>query len=64
MQQELDIPTSELPLLWDTDFLLGPKDSSGNDTFVLCEINVSSVYPYPEVGNFDIVNNAKQLLLS
>lgn len=38
----------ELPLLWDTDFMFGPKDAEGRDTYVLCEINVSSVYPYPE----------------
>ena len=31
-----------------TDFLLGPKDSNGKDTYVLCEINVSSVSPFPE----------------
>lgn len=38
---------SELPVLWDADFLYGPKDASGADTYVLCEINVSSVYPFP-----------------
>jgi len=37
----------ELPLLWDCDFLLGPADHDGHDTYVLCEINVSSVAPYP-----------------
>ena len=45
MQQELDISTSELPLLWDTDFLLRLKGNNGNDAYVLGEINVSSVYP-------------------
>jgi hypothetical protein len=38
---------SELPVLWDVDFLYGPKDAAGADTYVLCEINVSSVYPFP-----------------
>ncbi|MFN0160680.1 MAG: Cj0069 family protein [Burkholderiales bacterium] len=37
----------ELPVLWDCDFLLGPNDANGRDTYVLCEINVSSVSPYP-----------------
>jgi len=46
-QQIFDLQTNELPLLWDCDFLLGPKDESGADTYVLCEINVSSVHPYP-----------------
>ncbi len=48
VQQLLEIDTESLPILWDCDFLLGPKDKSGEDTYVLCEINVSSVAPYPE----------------
>jgi hypothetical protein len=48
MQALLGIATGALPLLWDADFLYGPKTASGEDTYVLCEINVSSVYPYPE----------------
>jgi hypothetical protein len=47
-QQLLEIETRSLPILWDCDFLLGPKSESGEDTYVLCEINVSSVAPYPE----------------
>lgn len=47
-QADLDIETSRLPIIWDADFLLGPKDATGNDTYVLCEINVSSVAPFPE----------------
>lgn len=41
------VTNSELPVLWDADFLYGPRDASGADTYVLCEINVSSVYPFP-----------------
>ncbi len=48
MQQLLDIETGRLPVLWDCDFLLGPKDERGEDTYVLCEINVSSVAPFPD----------------
>ena len=48
MQRLLEIDTQCLPILWDCDFLLGPKDASGRDTYVLCEINVSSVAPFPE----------------
>ncbi len=43
----LNIARDELPLLWDADFLLGPRDEQYNDTYVLCEINVSSVSPFP-----------------
>jgi hypothetical protein len=44
----LGIAASDLPVLWDADFLLGPKNGDGADTYVLCEINVSSVYPFPQ----------------
>jgi hypothetical protein len=29
---------------------LGPKHESGEDTYVLCEINVSSVSPFPDAA--------------
>lgn len=48
MQKMLDIDTAGLPVLWDADFLLGRKTESGEDSYVLCEINVSSVAPFPE----------------
>jgi hypothetical protein len=48
MQRLLDITTDQLPVLWDCDFMFGPKDKSGADTYVLCEINVSSVSPFPD----------------
>jgi hypothetical protein len=48
LQHALHIDKKNLPVLWDCDFLLGPRDETGEDTYVLCEINVSSVAPYPE----------------
>ena len=48
MQRLLGIATDSLPVLWDCDFLLGPRNASGADTYVLCEINASSVSPFPE----------------
>lgn len=48
MQRVLDIDTESLPAIWDADFLYGPRTSSGEDTYVLCEINVSSVFPMPD----------------
>jgi hypothetical protein len=47
-QRLIGVDTDSLPLLWDADFLYGPKTQAGEDTYVLCEINVSSVYPFPE----------------
>src|SRR3546814_9574699 len=39
---------AQLPVIWDADFLYGPKDPEGADSYVLCEINVSSVFPFPD----------------
>lgn len=62
MQRILDINTKQLPVLWDCDFLLGPEKESGEDTYVLCEINVSSVAPYPETAPQYIAEAALALL--
>ena len=48
LQRKLEIDTDRLPILWDCDFLLGPKNEQGADTYVLCEINASSIAPFPE----------------
>lgn len=43
----LDIAPERLPAIWDADFLPGPREASGEDSHVLCEINASSVFPIP-----------------
>jgi hypothetical protein len=48
MLEVLDIEDTSLPVIWDADFLYGPRTASGEDTYVLCEINVSSVFPIPD----------------
>jgi hypothetical protein len=48
LQKILDIDTYSLPVIWDADFLYGPKTTSGDDAFVLCEINASSTFAFPE----------------
>jgi hypothetical protein len=48
MMQLLDIEAAALPIVWDADFLYGPRTAAGADTYVLCEINVSSCFPLPE----------------
>lgn len=37
----------DLPMLWDVDLIRGTPSSSDPDPYVLCEINASSVLPYP-----------------
>lgn len=41
------VDRESLPVIWDADFLLGPKEG-GADTYVLCEINASSTFAFPE----------------
>ncbi|MGE0598228.1 MAG: Cj0069 family protein [Dehalococcoidia bacterium] len=47
MLRILDISGDELPVLWDADFFFGVRNAAGEDTFVLCEINASSVDIFP-----------------
>jgi uncharacterized protein DUF6815 len=46
--ETVSLDAARLPIIWDADFLYGPKNPDGTDTYVLCEINVSSVYPFPD----------------
>src|SRR5258707_3473731 len=48
LARRLDIHPDTLPVIWDADFLLGPRTPQGDDSYVLCEINVSSVFPIPD----------------
>jgi hypothetical protein len=48
MLQVLSIERTALPIIWDADFLYGPRDAAGNDSYVLCEINASSCFAIPE----------------
>lgn len=47
-QRALALAPTDLPVLWDCDFFFGPKDANGQDTYVLGEINVSCVSPFPD----------------
>jgi hypothetical protein len=48
LQRLTGVEAGSLPVLWDADFVLGPRDRNGADTYVLTEINVSAVAPFPE----------------
>jgi hypothetical protein len=54
----LDLTPAALPAVWDADFLLGQPDASGEDTYVLCEINVSAVLPFPDTAAGNIARTA------
>jgi hypothetical protein len=46
MMRVLDLEQRELPILWDADFF--GASHAANDPYTLCEINVSSVVPFPD----------------
>jgi hypothetical protein len=47
LRSRVGLPRERLPLLWDCDFLLGEHAPGEPERYVLCEINVSSVAPFP-----------------
>lgn len=48
MMDILGVERNSLPMIWDADFLYGPRNEDGEDTYVLCEINVSCVFAIPD----------------
>ncbi len=54
MMKVLEMDPASLPIIWDADFLYGPRTASGEDSYVLCEINVSCVFPIPDNAPADI----------
>jgi hypothetical protein len=48
LMRRLGIEPDALPMLWDADFLLGERAPGEPERYVLCEINVSSVTPFPD----------------
>jgi hypothetical protein len=54
MMEVLNLDWTLLPIIWDADFLYGPRTGSGEDSYVLCEINVSSVFAIPDNAPADI----------
>ena len=62
MCRVLSIDRAELPVIWDADLMYGPKDAAGEDTYVLCEINISSVYPFPDEALMPLAEETLQRL--
>ncbi len=64
MMDVLGIDAASLPIIWDADFLYGPRTRSGEDNYVLCEINVSSVFAVPDQAPAAIAHLASARLHS
>ena len=47
LQRIVGVDRESLPVIWDADFLLRAEDEPA-DTYVLCEINASSTFAFPE----------------
>jgi hypothetical protein len=47
LRECVGVAHERLPLLWDCDFMFGEPTPSDPQPFVLCEVNVSSVSPFP-----------------
>ena len=58
----LEIAPGDLPMIWDADFMLGPPDADGADSYVLGEINVSSVSPIPDEASAEIARRVADRL--
>jgi hypothetical protein len=49
-------------VVWDADFLHGPEDDRGRAGYVLCEINVSCVFPFPDEALAPLARAVRQRL--
>ncbi len=63
LRQSTGLTREQLPLLWDCDFMLGQPSAEQPDRYVLCEINVSSVSPFPPSAIAPLVAATKARLL-
>lgn len=48
LRARVGLPRERLPFLWDCDFMFGEPVADAAEHYVLCEINVSSVAPFPD----------------
>ena len=63
LMEALTIDAASLPVIWDADFLYGPRNAAGADTYVLCEINVSSCFAIPDEAPAAIARTVRDRLL-
>jgi len=58
------VTRERLPLLWDCDFMFGERAADEAERYVLCEINVSSVSPFPPSSIEPLVSATRARLAS
>ena len=57
-----DLDAEKLPVIWDADFFINSMVPNSPGRYTLCEINVSSVSPFPESAIGFIVNEVQNTL--
>lgn len=62
LRQRVALAREQLPMLWDCDFMLGEPTAAQPEPYVLCEINVSSVSPFPPSAIQPLVKTVKEQL--
>jgi hypothetical protein len=62
LMEAVRVDAAALPVIWDADFLYGPRTATGEDSYVLCEINVSSVFAIPDEAAAAIARVSAQRL--
>lgn len=62
LRARVGLAREQLPLLWDCDFMLGERSAGGPERYVLCEINVSSVSPFPPSAITPLVSAVQRRL--
>ena len=61
-RERVGVAPEQLPLLWDCDFMLGEPTPEAPERYMLCEINVSSVSPFPPSSIAPLVDAMKRRL--
>jgi hypothetical protein len=64
MTSLLELDRTDLPVIWDADFLFGSTANATTERYVLCEINVSAVWPYPLQATNTIAEAAAERIRS
>jgi hypothetical protein len=62
LRLQVGLAREQLPLLWDCDFMLGESAPGDEQAYVLCEVNVSSVSPFPPSSIAPLVDAVKARL--
>lgn len=62
LRERVGLPRDLLPFLWDCDFMFGERSPGAAERYVLCEINVSSVAPFPPSAIGPIVSAVQRRL--